>query len=93
MLTREKLKRFEEFDGDLDGWTRMRRANDDSFMTVEDWNLIDRLVMNLGIVQSGIASGQFIAETETMLHQNTADEGTRDTLRMLAARLTRMNRR
>lgn len=93
MLTREKLKRFEEFGGDVDGWARMRPANNDSFMTVEDWNLIDRLVMNLGIVQSGIASGHFIAETETMLHENTADESTRDALRMLAAQLTRMNQR
>ena len=72
MLTREKLKRFEEFGGDLDGWTRMRRDTDESLMTVADWSLLDGLVMDLGIVESGLASAEFRAETEERLRENVS---------------------
>ena len=92
MLTRQKLDIFEEFDGDIDGWTRMRRDTDNSLITVEDWNLIDRLITNLGIAESGLASHEFRAETEKILHENAADETTREAVRGLAARLNRKGR-
>ncbi len=92
MLTLEKLNIFEEFDGDIDGWTRMRRDTDDSLMTAADWSLLDRLVMDLGIAGSGLASAEFRAEIEERLHENTADETTRAAVRGLAARLTKKNR-
>lgn len=92
MLTREKLTIFEEFNGDIDGWTRMRRDTEPSHMTVADWNLIDRLVMDLGIAESGLATAEFRAETEERLREAVADEATCDALRALAVRLTRKNR-
>lgn len=92
MLTREKLNIFEQFDGDIDGWTRMRRDTDDSPMTEADWNLIDKLVMDLGIAESGLASAEFRSETAFMLRENVADEATRAAVRALAARLNRENR-
>ncbi|MFB0937283.1 MAG: hypothetical protein QMB52_16025 [Propionivibrio sp.] len=92
MLTRRMLGIFEEFDGDIDGWTRMHRDPDNSLMTAEDWSLIDRLVMNLGIAESGLASPEFRAETEKILRENTADETTREAVRDLAARLNRKSR-
>lgn len=91
MLTREKLTLFEEFNGDIDGWTRMRRDADPSHMTMADWNLIDRLIMDLGIAEAGLATAEFRAETEERLRDNAADEDTRDALRALAARLNRKN--
>jgi len=92
MLTRQKLDIFEEFDGDIDGWTRMRRDADDSLMTAEDWSLIDRLVMNLAIAESGLGSPEFRTKTEKLLRENAADETTREAVRGLAARLTRKGR-
>lgn len=92
MLTRQKLDIFEEFDGDIDGWTRMRRDADNSLMTVEDWNLIDTLVMNLGIAESGLASPEFRTKTEKLLRENATDETTREAVQSLAARLSRKGR-
>lgn len=89
MLTLEKLNIFEEFDGDIDGWTRMRHDADNSLMTAAEWSQIDRLVMDLRIVASGRASVEFREETERMLRENAADEATRDAVRGLAARLAR----
>ncbi len=83
---------FEEFDGDIDGWTRVCRDTDNSLMTAEDWSLIDRLVMNLGIAESGLASPEFRAETEKILRENAPDETTREAVRDLAARLNRKSR-
>lgn len=91
MLTLEKLTIFAEFDGDIDGWTRMRRSTDDSLMTAADWSLIDRLVMDLGIAESGLASAEFREEIEARLRENAADETTRAAVRSLAVRLTRKN--
>lgn len=91
MLTREKLNIFEEFDGDIDGWTRMGSDTGHSCMTETDWSLIDRLVMDLGIAESGLASSEFRVQLEERLRENAADESTRAALRALAARLTRKN--
>ncbi len=93
MLTREKLTLFEEFNGDIDGWTRMRRNADQPHMTEAEWNLINRLVMDLGIVDSGRASPEFRAETEERPRDNAADGAMCDALRALAVRLPRKNRR
>ena len=95
MLTLEKLNIFEEFNGDIDGWTRMRRDTGDThdtLMTAADWSLLDRLVMDLGIAGSGLVSAKFRAEIEERLHENTADETTRAAVRGLAVRLNRKNR-
>jgi len=59
MLTREKLRVYNRFGGDIDGWARAPKTDDTSGMTDDDWRLICELLQALHIVRSGQASPEF----------------------------------
>ncbi len=85
MLTVEKLKIYEKFGGDIDGWARMSRGRDPSGMTDADSYLIDELLMGLAAA-AGSASSSFSQHVEARMHASTADGAARDTLRAIATR-------
>ena len=81
MLTLEKLKIYDRYEGDIDGWTRTRKNNDKSAMTDDDWFLIDELRQGLSLVSSGRVSAEFAASVESKLFSSTDSETTRQKLR------------
>lgn len=83
MITLEKLRTYQEFNGDIDGWARASKGKVKSFMADADWYLIDELLMGLTTVATGLASPSFVHEIETKLLAFTADEATRAALRVL----------
>ncbi|HYE36449.1 hypothetical protein [Methylocaldum sp.] len=83
MLTLEKLKIYQQFNGDIDGWARSARPHDSSGMTDADWYLIDELLGSLHIIASGSASSQFAETVERKLRAAAADKSTREALRKL----------
>ena len=83
MITLEKLRTYEEFNGDIDGWARAPNGKAKSFMTDADWYLIDELLMGLATVGAGLASPSFVREIQTKLLASTGDEATRSLLRAL----------
>lgn len=87
MITLEKLRTYEAFNGDLDGWVRASTGEQKSFMRDADWYLIDALLTDIATADSGLASPTFMHEVETRLGTSTADDATRDALRALARRL------
>ena len=86
MLTLEKVRTFERFNGDIDGHARTRDGGDISGITDDDWSVIEELCQSLYLVTSGKASAAFTKETEQRLLTETADERTREILRRLAMR-------
>jgi len=84
MLTLDKLKVHQSFDGDIDGWARQTGGHDDSGMRDEDWFLIDALLQGLTLVASGQASPAYATALEQRLLATTADGATRQALRDLA---------
>ncbi len=86
MLTVEKLKIYEKFGGDIDGWARMSRGRDPSGMTDADWYLIDELLTGLAVAAAGSASSSFSQHVEARMHASTADGAARDALRAIATR-------
>jgi hypothetical protein len=86
MLTVEKLRIYEAFDGDVDGWARSSAGKDASRMADGDWLLIDELLTGLATVEAGLASAAFSRQLESRLLACTADEPARIALRALAAR-------
>lgn len=86
MLTVDKLKIYEQFDGDIDGWARASRGQATSGMTDADWYLIDELLMGLATVKTGVASLSYAQQVEQRLLASTSDQATRSILHALATR-------
>jgi hypothetical protein len=86
MITLEKLRTYQEFNGDIDEWARAPKGKVKSLMTDADWYLIDELLMGLTTVGTGLASPSFVRELETKLLASTSDEATRASLRALVVR-------
>jgi hypothetical protein len=84
MLTLAKIQAYERFEGDADGFARMRGGGDSSGITDDDWALIDRLRQAIYLVASRKAAEIFRLQTEQELQAVTADEATRTALRRLA---------
>lgn len=86
MLTVDKLRIYELFDGDIDGWVRASRGQATTSMTDEDWYLINELLMGLATVKTGVASASYAQQVEQRLLACTADQATRSILYALATR-------
>jgi len=86
MITLEKLRTYQEFNGELDGWARASKSKSEPFMTDADWYLIDELLMGLTAIEAGLASPAFARELETKVRASTVDEATRAALRTLVVR-------
>ena len=84
MLTLDKLRVYQRFDGDLEGWARTTGGRDDSGMRDEDWFLIDALLQGLTLVASGHATQPFATALEQRLLDADTDAVTRQALRALA---------
>ncbi|MCK7494656.1 MAG: hypothetical protein MZW92_28490 [Comamonadaceae bacterium] len=84
MLTFRKLQAYCRFDGDIDGWARSGGDADASGITDPDWLLIDELRQALWTVAQGLATPGFQTSTERRLLECTADDETRQAIRVLA---------
>jgi hypothetical protein len=73
MLTLEKLRVYESFDGDIDGWARTARSGNPHGMTDADWFLIDELRQALHQVAAGLASSHYKAQLDKRLLDATDD--------------------
>ena len=89
MITLDKLRTYEAFNGDMDGWVRASKGTGRSLMTDADWYLIDELGMGLATVENCRVSPSFSHEVETNVLASTADDATRAALHTLVARLRR----
>jgi hypothetical protein len=64
MITLEKLRVYQEFDGDIDGWARASKGRAAPCMSDADWYLINELLTGLTIIETGLASSSFVREVE-----------------------------
>jgi hypothetical protein len=67
LITKAKLQRYKDFDGDLDDWVRSQKSGMDDTLTGEDWIQIDKVVQRLKIQKNGSASVDYRNETERLL--------------------------
>jgi hypothetical protein len=70
MITREHLKKYKSFDGDIDIWGRVKGANEQ--MTDEIWFEIEGILQNLTIIKNRQASEVFTSQT--LQHMRTCCE-------------------
>ena len=83
IITREKLRIYEKFGGDIDGFARGLKSEQAS-ITDQDWRLIDELLQGLLIVQSGLASADFEAQIYARTIAATEDDQVRDRMFQLS---------
>jgi hypothetical protein len=74
MITQEKLRIYEKFNGDMDGFSRGSKPSEWDSITDQDWRLIDHLLQSLIIVQSGSASAEFEAQVRERMIDAAEDE-------------------
>ncbi len=74
MITLDKLRIYEKFGGDYDGFARASRSGQLGSMSNQDWQLIDELLRCLWMVQSGLASDAFEAQTRAKALEAAEDE-------------------
>lgn len=84
MLTLAKIRTYQSFGGDVDGWSR-KRSGDTSGVTHEDWQLIEELRQGVNLVSSGQTSPEFVTTFEQRLSTLLPDEQVRQAIRELAA--------
>ena len=83
MITLEKLRVYRKFDGDADAHARTQSFNTEASTNAE-WPLIDELVQRLKIIRGGLASREFMEQTEEALLRNIDNESVREELLRLA---------
>ena len=74
MITQEKLRIYEKFGGDIDGFQRGSRIGERESITDQDWRLIEEILQSLLIVESGLASADFEAEVRAQATAAAQDE-------------------
>lgn len=84
MITQKKLRIYEKFNGDIDGFARGSSIDEQASITDQDWHLIDELQQGMTIIQSGAASAQFEAQIRQRLVDAAPDESVRERLRSLS---------
>lgn len=70
MITKEKLKIFQEFDGDVDQWVFFGSKREHSIMQDADWSLIESLLQDILIVRRGLASEKYAENLKIRLREN-----------------------
>lgn len=83
MLTLEKIRIYQHFGGDMDGWARASDSEGAAGMADSDWFLIEELRQGLALAATGKASQAFVTLLESHLLETTADDATRQALRAL----------
>ncbi len=73
LITKEKMLRYQEFQGDQDAWVRSQKKGLDETLTGAEWSLIDSIVQRLRLQKRLNPSVDYKNETERLLTVNLGD--------------------
>ena len=83
MITRNKLKIFKKYSGDIDGWARFGNKSELELMSDDDWKLIDELLQSLESVKKGLVSKYFKSQILNRLEEACDSKETRYELKSM----------
>jgi hypothetical protein len=75
MITVEKIKIFDNYDGDIDGFSRVGRDYEKELIDDDDWSVIDKFLHNVGMINKGLSSQTFTNQTLTEIKQECDIDG------------------
>jgi hypothetical protein len=84
MITADKLRIYEKFGGDIDGFVRASVISERESITDKDWHLIAEILQSLSIVRTGLASADFEAQVQQRTINVAPDEQVRTRLFQLS---------
>ncbi len=84
MITQEKIKIYNSFQGDVDGWARMDSKKEKAIMNDGDWFFIDGLLQDIQLVKKGLTSKEFSDTLQRRLIENCDNPETINQLRKVA---------
>ncbi len=84
MISLEKLKVYQQFNGDIDGWARSTKGTDPSGICDDDWYVIERLRSGLFLIDNEPCSQSYKESVFNELQEKTEDEATRNFLRKIS---------
>ncbi len=87
MITQEKVKIYNRFQGDIDGWARRGSKKEKSIMSDVDWSLIDSLVQDIRLIQKELTSKEFSDALQIRLSENCNNPETISQLEKIANKL------
>ena len=85
MITKEKLKIYQSYKGDIDGWSRFAKGRQKEIFGDSDWSLIEGLIQDIKLVDRGLAANSYADDLITKLSTNCDYEETVVQLRDLAS--------
>jgi len=59
MITINKIRIYNRFNGDVEGWARVGTIEEKSIMNDNDWFLIEQFIQGIEVVNKGLASDTF----------------------------------
>lgn len=83
MITREKLKIFDEYKGNVEEWL-LTSKDKDTLMKDTDWVLIKEIVQRLSAVAKGKASKEFTEKTGLLISRHVDQESLEDLMNIVA---------
>lgn len=76
MITIEKLKEYEEYDGYYDGFYIQKVKNGTNITSDDEWYLIGNLIQDIRLIKKGLASKEFARNLEMKLQEHCDNENT-----------------
>ncbi|WP_291529128.1 hypothetical protein [Bacteroides sp. UBA939] len=76
MITVEKIRIYQRFNGDADGWARIGTKEEKLVMNSNDWFLIEGFIQDLHLVKKGLTSDTFIISLNERLKEECDSEET-----------------
>ena len=70
MIAEEKIKIYQKYGGDIDGFSRGGENNEKKLFEDNDWSLINNVFQDLEIVKKGLCSSEFKSRFEKLLNDN-----------------------
>ncbi|MCA0236110.1 MAG: hypothetical protein LCH81_06985 [Bacteroidetes bacterium] len=83
MITKEKIKIYKRYGGDIDGWARSGSRKEKSVMNDNDWYIIDGLLQDLTLAKKGLTSLSFNDDLNSRLEENCENKETIQTLKAM----------
>jgi hypothetical protein len=67
LITKTKMQKYKEFNGELEDWVQSQKGGLDGTLTGDEWIQIDKMVQRLKLQRNGNASLDYRNETERLL--------------------------
>ena len=70
MLTIEKIKTYNKFGGDIDGFSRGRKTAEENLFSDNDWSLIDEFEQDVKLISNRLVSKEYRENALIKLNEN-----------------------